>query len=133
MIDKKKITEAANSFYPEGGVLETEKRISFTAGVQWFKHAIWHDKSEEPTQEGIIIVQGVLNGENLASVINWVEVLRESIEIRKETGITQEEIDECIRLAWKEFGNFDKWCYLADLLPHPQISGNQRKLEVNFP
>lgn len=119
MIDAKKIVEAA---IKECKDIHNDNykdciKLGFYRGVEWFKQAIWHDKSEEPTQEGLIIVQGVLNGENLANGINWKEVLREGIETGKKTGYTQEEIDECLRIAWKEFRNFDKWCYLADLLP----------------
>lgn len=123
MIDENKIIEAAiqnaDRYNPGRSTLDREEacRASFKDGVEWFKQAIWHDKSEEPTQEGIIIVHGVLDGENLAKGINWKEILRESIETGKKNGFTREEIDDCLRIAWKEFGNFGKWCYLADLLP----------------
>ena len=123
MIDAKIIVEAAiqnaDKYNPCRSTLDREEacRASFKDGIEWYKEAIWHDKSEEPTQEGLIIVQGVLNGENLANGINWKEVLREGIETGKKTGYTQEEIDECLRIAWKEFGNFDKWCYIDDILP----------------
>ena len=38
----------------------------------------------------------------------------EYVEVMEDT---HNQIALCVRIAWKECGNFDKWCYLADLLP----------------
>ena len=50
MIERKEIQEAAASkFNPTvGGLANTTERIAFEKGVDWFKHAIWHDRDEEP-------------------------------------------------------------------------------------
>lgn len=45
MIDRNNIIEAAASkFNPTvGGLANTAERIAFEKGVDWFKHAIWHE------------------------------------------------------------------------------------------
>lgn len=91
--------------------------LGFYRGVEWFKQAIWHERDEEPTEEGVIIKRLAKNGEIYLTFSNWVKVKNDIIESQKEYGSTQDQIALCVRRAWKECGNFDKWCYLADLLP----------------
>ena len=52
MIDRKKIHEAAaGKFNPTvGSLANTAERIAFEKGVDWFKHAIWHDTSDTPEE-----------------------------------------------------------------------------------
>lgn len=122
MIDEKKITEAVDAYigYPKElgeGVETSMRRDAFKAGVEWFKNALWHERDEEPTEEGVIIKRLAKKGEVYLTFFNWVKVKDEIIESQKEYGSTQDQIALCVRIAWKECGNFDKWCYLADLLP----------------
>lgn len=123
MIDEKKITEAADlnadKYNPCRSTLDMEEacRASFKDGVDWFKNALWHERDEEPTEEGVIIKRLFKKGEIYLTFFNWVKVKDDIIESQKMYGSTQEQIALCERIAWKECGNFDKWCYLSDLLP----------------
>ena len=122
MIDEKKITEAVNAYigYPKelGEGIETSmRRDAFRDGVGWFKEAIWHKREEEPTEEGAIIKRLFKKGEIYLTFFNWVKVKDDIIKSHKNIGCTQDEIALYVRIAWKECGNFDKWCYLSDLLP----------------
>ena len=123
MINDKKIIEAAiqnaEKYNPCRSTLDREEvcRASFEDGVEWLKQAIWHERDEEPTEEGVIIKRLAKNGEIYLTFSNWVKVKNDIIESQKEYGSTQDQIALCVRIAWKECGNFDNWCYLADLLP----------------
>ena len=69
MINEKKITEAADlnadKYNPCRSSLDKEEacRASFKDGVEWFKQALWHERDEEPTEEGIIIKRLAKKGE----------------------------------------------------------------------
>lgn len=117
MIDEKKIKEAANTLYTGSKVLDANKKASFIRGVEWFKEVLWHERDEEPTEEGAIIKRLFKKGEIYLTFFNWVKVKDDIIKSQKMYGSTQDQIALCVRIAWKECGNFDKWCYLADLLP----------------
>lgn len=90
---------------------------AFNDAIDWFKNALWHERDEEPTEEGVIIKRLFKKGEIYLTFFNWVKVKDDIIESQKEYGSTQDQIALCVRIAWKQCGNFDKWCYLADLLP----------------
>lgn len=119
MIDRKKIQEAAASkFNPTvGGLANTTERIAFEKGVDWFKHAIWHDRDEEPTEDGLVLQHLSCDGKEYIRAYNWVQMKKKCIEYGKRKGTSQEEIDEWSRNVWARDGNFDNWCYLSDLLP----------------
>lgn len=123
MIDENKIAEAAdlnaNKYNPCRSTLDKEEacRASFKDGVEWFKEVLWHERDEEPTEEGAIIKRLFKKGEVYLTFFNWVRVKDDIIKSQKMYGSTQDQIALCVRIAWKECGNFDKWCYLADLLP----------------
>ena len=122
MIDEKKITEAVNAYigYPKelGEGIETSmRRDAFRDGVEWFKEAIWHKREEEPTEEGLIVVVRIIDGKQVATIDNWVKHKNEAIAEALNEGFQQSEIDKFFLTEWAERGNFDKWCYLADLLP----------------
>ena len=56
MIDEKKIEEAANEY--SDGAFEDQaalSKVSFKAGIDWFKENLWHDASEEP-KEGMLVL-----------------------------------------------------------------------------
>lgn len=102
MIDRKKIQEAAaGKFNPTvGGLANTAERIAFEKGVDWFKHAIWHDTSDTPEEGKQILYTATEGGEivdvkvtttALYDLIPWNEVVRDF--------------------------NISKWCYIEDLLP----------------
>ncbi len=78
---------------------------------------LWHKREEEPTEEGAIIKRLFKKGEIYLTFFNWVKVKDDIIKSHKNIGCTQDEIALYVRIAWKECGNFDKWCYLSDLLP----------------
>lgn len=90
---------------------------AFNDAIDWFKNALWHERDEEPTEEGAIIKRLFKKGEIYLTFFNWVKVKDDIIKSQKMYGSTQDQIALCVRIAWKECGNFDKWCYLADLLP----------------
>lgn len=100
MIDEKKIQEAAAGKFNVGGLVNTVERIAFKEGVEWFKHAIWHDTSETPEEGKQILYTATEGGEivdvkvtttALYDLIPWNEVVRDF--------------------------NISKWCYIEDLLP----------------
>lgn len=117
MIDEKKIKEAANTLYTGGKVLDANKKASFIRGVKWFKEAIWHKREEEPTEEGLIVVVRIIDGKQVATIDNWVKHKNEAIAEALNEGFQQSEIDKFFLTEWAERGNFDKWCYISDLLP----------------
>lgn len=90
---------------------------AFNDAIDWFKNALWHERDEEPTEEGVIIKRIFKKGEIYLTFFNWVKVKDDIIKSHKNIGCTQDEIALYVRIAWKECGNFDKWCYLSDLLP----------------
>lgn len=102
MIDKKTIEEAAaRKCNPSvGGLANTTERIAFAAGVDWFKHAIWHDRDEEP-EEGEQILYLVTEEDEIVDAKVTITALYDFI-------------------PWSEVvSNFgiSVWCYLSDLLP----------------
>lgn len=117
MIDEKKIQEAAAGMFNVGGLVNTVERIAFKRGVDWLKHAIWHDRDEEPTEDGLVLQHLSYDGKEYIRAYNWVQIKKECIEKGKRKGTSQEEIDEWSRNVWARDGNFDNWCYLSDLLP----------------
>lgn len=117
MIDENKITEAVNALYTGGKVLDANKKASFIRGVNWFKEAIWHKREEEPTEEGLIVVVRIIDGKQVATIDNWVKHKNEAIAEALNEGFQQSEIDKFFLTEWAERGNFDKWCYISDLLP----------------
>mgnify|MGYP004426397231 FL=1 len=90
---------------------------AFDDAIEWFKETLWHERDEEPTEEGAIIKRLFKKGETYLTIFNWVKVKDDIIESHKNIGCTKDEIALYVRIAWKECGNFDMWCYLADLLP----------------
>ncbi len=124
MIDAKIIVEAAiqnaDKYNPCRSTLDREEacRASFEDGVEWLKQVIWHERDEEPTEEGVILRHRVFNGENIVTSIDWKDYKREvSEETKKFFNVPQEVIDKSLLDLWKEHAYFDKWCYLTDLLP----------------
>lgn len=100
MIDEKKIQEAAVSkFNPTvGGLANTAERIAFEKGVDWFKHAIWHEASVKPEGNAVILYQ-------------WLD----------DRGTMDVGIDGVFSdVEWAKFVAYNritKWCYIEDLLP----------------
>ncbi len=100
MIDRKKIQEAAVSkFNPTvGGLANTAERIAFERGVDWFKHAIWHEASVKPEGNAVILYQ-------------WLD----------DRGTMDVGIDGVFSdVEWAKFvayNSITKWCYIEDLLP----------------
>lgn len=100
MIDRKKIQEAAVSkFNPTvGGLANTAERIAFEKGVDWFKHAIWHEASVKPEGNAVILYQ-------------WLD----------DRGTMDVGIDGVFSdVEWAKFvayNSITKWCYIEDLMP----------------
>ena len=102
MIDRKKIQEvAASKFNPTvGGLTNTAERIAFEKGVDWFKHAIWHEANEEP-EEGEQILYLVTEEDEIVDAKVTITALYDFTpwnEVVSDFGISV-------------------WCYLNDLLP----------------
>ena len=101
MIDRKKIQEAAaGKFNPTvGGLANTAERIAFEKGVDWFKHAIWHEASVKPEGNAVILYQ-------------WLD----------DRGTMDVGIDGVFSdVEWAKFVAYNritKWCYIEDLLPN---------------
>lgn len=109
MIDEKKIIDAAiqnaDKYNPCRSTLDREEvcRASFKDGVEWLKQSIWHDASEEPTEDTSLFLQH-----------------------RKYFNEIDYEIDTPLSLhdwdAYVEDNKIVKWCYIEDILPkggHP--------------
>lgn len=122
MIDENKITEAVNAYigFPKelGEGLETSmRRDAFRDGVEWFKKALWHERDEEPTEEGVIakyIVHDDILDSAWVTCQDWVVDKKYLVEYGHEIGASKKEIEDSTMWIGK---GFDKWCYLADLLP----------------
>lgn len=119
MIDDKKIQAAAKETF--ANVRNSKDnvcmKVGFLSGVNWFKEAIWHKREEEPTEEGLMVVVRIIGGKIVATIDNWVKHKNEAIAEALNEGFQQSEIDKFFLTEWAERGRFDKWCYLADLLP----------------
>lgn len=99
MIDEKKIQEAAAGKFNVGGLVNTVERIAFKEGVEWFKKALWHDASETPEGDAVILYQ-------------WLDD-RDTMDV----GIDGVFSD----VEWAKFVAYNritKWCYIEDLLPN---------------
>lgn len=99
MIDRKEIQEAASKFNPTvGGLANTTERIAFEKGVDWFKHAIWHEVSVKPEGNAVILYQ-------------WLD----------DRGTMDVGIDGVFSdVEWAKFvayNSITKWCYIEDILP----------------
>lgn len=118
MIDRNNIIEAAEQAFANVRKSKNSAcmKVGFLRGVDWFKHAIWHDRDEEPTEDGLVLQHLSCDGKEYIRAYNWVQMKKECIEKGKRKGISQEEIDEWSRNVWARDGNFDNWCYLSDLL-----------------
>lgn len=122
MIDENKITEAVNAYigFPKelGEGLETSmRRDAFKAGVEWFKKALWHERDEEPTEEGVIakyIAHDDILDSAWVTCQDWVVDKKYLVEYGHKIGASKKEIEDSTMWIGK---GFDKWCYLADLLP----------------
>lgn len=122
MIDENKITEAVNAYigFPKelGEGLETSmRRDAFRDGVEWFKKDLWHERDEEPTEEGVIakyIVHDDILDSAWVTCQDWVVDKKYLVEYGHEIGASKKEIEDSTMWIGK---GFDKWCYLADLLP----------------
>lgn len=99
MIDEKKIQEAAAGMFNVGGLVNTVERIAFKRGVDWFKHAIWHESSVKPEGNAVILYQ-------------WLD----------DRGTMDVGIDGVFSdVEWAKFvayNSITKWCYIEDLLPN---------------
>lgn len=122
MIDEKKITEAVDAYigYPKElgeGVETSMRRDAFKAGVEWFKNALWHERDEEPTEEGVIakyIAHDDILDSAWVTCQDWVVDKKYLVEYGHKIGASKKEIEDSTMWIGK---GFDKWCYLADLLP----------------
>lgn len=85
MIERKEIQAAAASkFNPTvGGLANTTERIAFEKGVDWFKHAIWHDRDEEPTEDGLVLQHLSYDGKEYIRAYNWVQMKKECINTER--------------------------------------------------
>lgn len=118
MIDRNNIIEAAGKAFANNARKNSAcMKVGFLRGVDWFKHAIWHDRDEEPTEDGLVLQHLSYDGKEYIRAYNWLQMKKECIEYGKRKGTSQEEIDEWSRNVWARDGNFDNWCYLNDLLP----------------
>ena len=100
MIDEKKTDEAASKYanvysseYPEAYSFHD----GFIKGINWFKQSIWHDASEVPEEDKIVITKyedcaGVSYGIDSNDGVNdWGENVKNY--------------------------NIKRWCCISDLLP----------------
>ena len=85
MIDRKEIQEAAASkFNPTvGGLANTTERIAFEKGVDWFKHAIWHNRDEEPTEDGLVLQHLSCDGKEYIRAYNWLQMKKELLNTER--------------------------------------------------
>lgn len=123
MIDENKIAEAADlnadKYNPCRSTLDKEEacRASFKDGVEWFKEVLWHERDEEPTEEGVIakyIAHDDILDSAWVTCQDWVVDKKYLVEYGHKIGASKKEIEDSTMWIGK---GFDKWCYLADLLP----------------
>ena len=100
MIGEKDIRKAATLTYNPAldAVANFAARNAFAAGVDWFKHAIWHEASVKPEGNAVILYQ-------------WLD----------DRGTMDVGIDGVFSdVEWAKFvayNSITKWCYIEDLLP----------------
>lgn len=101
MIDRNNIIEAAEQVFANINTPYSScMKVGFQRGVDWFKHAIWHDRDEEP-EEGEQILYLVTEEDEIVDAKVTITALYDFI-------------------PWSEVvSNFgiSVWCYLNDLLP----------------
>ena len=123
MINEKKIIEAAiqnaDKYNPCRSTLDREEacRASFEDGVEWLRQAIWHDRREEPTREGNIVLMRTVAGKQIATIEDWIKNKKEVTAAALSEGVSQIDISRFFITEWAEKRHLDQWCYLDDLLP----------------
>ena len=112
MIDEKEIRKAAivnaDNFNPCRSTLDREEACcaSFEDGVEWFKKALWHDASEIPEADRLILVKDWKFKDEYLTFDTTEELNLEDFD--------KEHQWECFcKLADLDF----TWCYIEDLLP----------------
>lgn len=102
MIDRNNIIEAAEQAFANVSKPKNSAcmKVGFLRGVDWFKHAIWHEANEEP-EEGEQILYLVTEEDEIVDAKVTITALYDF-------------------MPWNEvvsdFG-ISVWCYLNDLLP----------------
>lgn len=89
MIDEKDIQKAAADMFNEGGLESIMEQMAFKRGVDWLKHAIWHEASVKPEGNAVILYQWLDDGGTMD--VEWAKFV--------------------------EYDRINKWCYIEDLLP----------------
>ena len=102
MIDRNNIIVAAEQAFANVRKSKNSAcmKVSFLRGVDWFKHAIWHDRDEEP-EEGEQILYLVTEEDEIVDAKVTITALYDFIP--------------CSEVV-SNFG-ISVWCYLNDLLP----------------
>lgn len=102
MIDDNRIQQVANQYVGHGPEIDEDiyvsaKREAFIEGAKWFKSALWHNASEEPTEDENLLIQH-------QKYLNEVDY----------------EIDAPLSFHdWEAYikdNNVIKWCYISDLI-----------------
>ena len=98
MIDRNNIIEAAEQAFANINTPYSScMKIGFQRGVNWFKHAIWHDASEMPEKGKAFIF------------------LAESNSLKHyHVGVVYNPMDYDKNCEW---WGLIEWCYIEDLLP----------------
>lgn len=108
MIDEKDIRKAATLTHNPAldAVANFAARNAFTAGVDWFKKALWHTEDEIPEADRLILVK------------DW-KFKDEYLTFDTTEELNLEDFDK--EHQWEYFcklADFDfTWCYIEDLLP----------------
>lgn len=123
--------ESAIENYPMLGELfgnssTLRKLLKSTAvkGVLWYLQELWHDASEEPDKEGVIIQYLHDDKQDYIDSANWIgnknevfQSMKRIIKMRKEEVPADEELEKLYHEAWKKKPKLMKWCYLDDIKP----------------
>lgn len=99
MIDRNNIIEAAEQAFANINTPYSScMKVGFQRGVNWFKHAIWHEVSVKPEGNAVILYQ-------------WLD----------DRGTMDVGIDGVFSdVEWAKFvayNSITKWCYIEDILP----------------
>lgn len=103
-----------------------EKVMEATAAIaiKVFLKNLWHDPTEEPTKDDLVLQYTKDDNSEYIVPIAWVRNCREIIskiqknnEKRNEPIPSEEEIREGLHNNWLSRKGRIKWCYLSDIIP----------------
>lgn len=107
---------SVSCLYDEDIVKDAMKKTAHWAIEQFLKD-LWHDASEQPSEDCKIVIMYKHNGiELVAQALYYQETIQDFRNIAKSMLHTDEEINEVVKNRWEAY-NIEGWFSLEDLLP----------------